>query len=72
MCIVDLEKAFDKVLRKMLEMSKRKKGMPEVMVRSVKSMYEGAKTILRCQRSLRSKSGYTKDLCCHIYFYQRW
>ena len=44
MCFVDLEKAFYRVLRKMLEWAMRKKGIPEVVVRSVMSMYEGAKT----------------------------
>ena len=43
MCFVDLEKAFDKVPRKVLEWAMRKKGIPEVLVRSVMSLYEGAK-----------------------------
>ena len=47
MCFVDLEKAFDRVLRKVLEWAMRKKGIPEVMVRSVISLYEGAKTRVR-------------------------
>ena len=33
MCFVDLERAFDRVPRKVLEKSMRKKGMPEVCVR---------------------------------------
>ena len=41
-CIVDLEKAFDRVPRKVLEWAMRKKGIPEVLVRSVMSLYEGA------------------------------
>ena len=44
MCFVDLDKPFDRVPRKVLEWAKRKKGIPEVMVRSVMSLYEGAKT----------------------------
>ena len=42
----------------------RKKGIPKVLVRSVMSLYEGAKTewILSCQMSLRLKLGCTKDL----------
>ena len=40
---VDLEKAFDRVLRKVLEWKLRKTGIPEVLVRSVMSLYEGAR-----------------------------
>ena len=41
---VDLERAFDTVPRKMLEWEMRKTGIPEVLVRSVMSLNEGAKT----------------------------
>ena len=44
MCFVDLEKAFDRVPRKLLEWAMKKKGIPEVMVRAVMSLYKGAKT----------------------------
>ena len=47
MCFVDLEKAFDRVPRKVLEWAMRKKGIPEVMVRAVMSLYESAKTKVR-------------------------
>ena len=47
MCFVDLEKAFDRVPRKVLEWAMRKKRIPEVLVRSVMSLYEGAKTRVR-------------------------
>ena len=47
MCFIDLEKAFDRVLRKVLEWAMRKRGIPEVMVRAVMSLYEGAKTRVR-------------------------
>ena len=47
MCLVDLEKAFDRVPRKVLEWTMRKRGMPEAMVRAVMSLYEGAKTRVR-------------------------
>ena len=41
---MDLEKAFLRVPRKVLEWALRKKGIPDVLVRSVMSLYEGAKT----------------------------
>ena len=44
MCFVELEKAFDRVLRKVLKWALRKKGIPDVLVRSVMSLYEGEKT----------------------------
>ena len=44
MWFVDLEKAFDRVV---LEWAMGKKGIPEVLVRSVMSLYEGAKTRVR-------------------------
>ena len=47
MCFVDLEKAFDCVPRKMMEWALRKKGLPEMLVIAVMSLYEGAKTKVR-------------------------
>ena len=44
MCFECLEKAIDRVPRKMLDWALRKKGIPEVLVRSVMSQYEGANT----------------------------
>ena len=60
MCFVDIVNAFDRVPRKVLKWIMRKKGIPEVLIRSVMSLYEGAKTgiyqwILNYQRSLRLK-----------------
>ena len=52
MCFTDLEKAFDRVPRKVLEWAMRKKGIPEVMVRAVMSLYEGAKTRVRVRLEL--------------------
>ena len=47
MCFVDLEKAFDRVPRKVLERAMRKRSIPEAMVRALMSLYEGAKTRVR-------------------------
>ena len=41
---MDLEKPFDRLPRNVLEWAMRKKGIPEALVRSVTSLYEGAKT----------------------------
>ena len=43
MCFLNMQKAIDRVPRRVLEWVVRKKGMPEVLVRSVMSLYEGAK-----------------------------
>ena len=40
MCFVDLDKAFDRVPRNVLEWVMRKKGIPEVLVKSLMSLYE--------------------------------
>ena len=44
MCFVDLEKAFDKVPRKVMEWALRKKGTAKVLVEAVISLYEGSRT----------------------------
>ena len=38
MCFVDIEKAIDRKPRKVLKWAMRKKGIPEVLVRSVISL----------------------------------
>ena len=52
MCFVDLEKAFDRVLRRVLEWAMRKRSIPEAMVRAVMSLDEGAKTRVRVGQEL--------------------
>ena len=47
MCFVDMEKAFDRVPRKVMEWAMRKKGLSEVIVWAVMSLYDGAKTRVR-------------------------
>ena len=41
MRVVDLEKAFDRVPRKVAEWALREKGLSEVLVQAVMSLYEG-------------------------------
>ena len=47
MCFVNQEKAFDRVPKKVLDLALRKKEIPEFLVRSVMSLYGGAKTRVR-------------------------
>ena len=42
MCFVNLEKAFDREPRRVMEWAMRKKGLPEILVKAVMSPYEGA------------------------------
>ena len=56
----------------MLKWALRKKEIPDVLVRSVMSLYEGAKTRVRVDSELSEEFevivGCTKDLCCHLFF----
>ena len=52
MCFVDLEKAFDRVPRRVIEWAMRRRGVPELLVRAVMKMYEGAETKVRCGNTL--------------------
>ena len=52
MCFVDQEKAFDRVPRKVLEWVMEKKGISHVLVRSVMSLYEGAKIRVKVDSEL--------------------
>ena len=59
MCFVDLEKAFDWVPRKALEWALRKNEIREVLVRSVMSLSDGAKTRVRVDSELSEEFGVT-------------
>ena len=43
MCFVDLEKAFDRVPSRVIQWILRKKGLPEILVKAMMSLYEGSK-----------------------------
>ena len=63
MCFVDLEKAFDRVPRKVIEWALRKKGVEERMVKMVMEMYRGAKTRVRIGSTL--SDGFDVDVGVH-------
>ena len=44
MCFVDLEKAFDRVPRKVIEWALRKRPVPKVLAHAVMNLYKDAKT----------------------------
>ena len=49
MCFINVEKAFDRVPTKVMEWAMRKKGLSEIMVRAVISLYDGVKTRVRVE-----------------------
>ena len=67
MCFVDLEKAFGRVPRKVMEWTLRKKGLAEVLVQAVISLYEGSRTKVRVRSGTLDEFGIRvgvhQDLC---------
>ena len=51
-CFANFEKTLKKVAGNVLEQVIRKKGIPEVLVRSVMTLYKGAKTRVRVDYEL--------------------
>ena len=51
-CVLLTQKVFDRVLRKVFEWALRKNGIPEVLVRSVMSLFQGTKTRIRVDSQL--------------------
>jgi hypothetical protein len=47
LCFVDLEKAFDRVPRRVIEWALRKKAVPEGMVQAVMGMFSRASTVVK-------------------------
>jgi len=64
MCFVDLEKVSDRVPRRVVEWAMRKKGLPEIMVKTVMSLYEGAK------RKIRVGSGLSEEIFVKVGVHQ--
>jgi len=64
MCFVDLEKAFGRVTRRVMEWAIRKKGLPEIMVKAGMSLYEGVKT------KIRVGSGLSKEFFVEVGLHQ--
>ena len=69
MCFVDLEGAYDTIPGKLLEWAMRKKGIAEVLVSSMMSLYEGTmiRIIVDSEFSEVFEVKCTKDLCCHFF-----
>ena len=67
-----MKKNFDRVPKKVMEWAMKMKGLSEVMVRAVMSLYDGAKTRVRSAylEAFKVKVGVHKDLCCHHYCLQ--
>ena len=57
MRFVELEKAFDRIPRKVIEWALRKKSLPEVLVKAVMSLYEGSRMKIRVVSGLSEKFG---------------
>ena len=54
---MDLEKAFDRVPRKVMKWALRKKSLPEVLVKAVMSLYEGSRTKVRVESGFSEEFG---------------
>ena len=62
MCFVDLEKALDSVPRKVMEWALRKKGLAEVLVQAVMSLYEDLRTKVRVGSGTSDEFGVPVDV----------
>ena len=69
MCFVDLEKAFDRAPRKVMEWALKRKGFAEVLVKAVMSLYESSRTKVKVGSATSEEFWYElvciKGLCCH-------
>ena len=75
-CLVNLKKAFDRVPSKVLQWAMRKKAIPEVLAKSVMSLYDRAKTMVMVDSELSKKSevkfGMHQEIDCQLVFLQLW
>ena len=62
MCFVDLEKAFDRVPRRVMEWAMKKKGLHEILAKAVMSLYEGAETKVRAGLDLSEEFSVKVDV----------
>ena len=66
MCFVDLDKAFDRAPRNVLECALRKNGIAEILVRSVVSLYEGSKIRVSVDFELSEEFGVKLELSMNL------
>ena len=64
MCFLDLEKAFDRVPRRVMQWALRKKGRLDILVNAVMSLFEGSKTKVKVQ------SEFSEEFCVVIGVHQ--
>jgi len=64
MVFIDLEKAYDSILRKVLRECLEKKGVSKAYIQAIKDIYEGVKT------SVRSLAGDTEYFSIEIRLHQ--
>ena len=72
-CFVDIERAIDRVPRKMLEWAMRKKGIPSFVKigdEYVRAQRQESEWILSHQKMLRLKREGNKDLCSRLFSLQ--
>ena len=74
MCFVKLEKAFDRVLIKVVGWAMRKKEIPEMMVKAVMNLFKEAISRIKVKSGysdeLPVKVGVPKDQYCHRFYLQ--
>ena len=76
MCIMDLEKTFDRVPRRVMLWALKKKGLPDILVKAVMSLYEGSKMKVKIESEFSEEFYvvlvYIRDLFCHLCCLQLW